>query len=347
MPSRCWSYPVLWRPALPILTAGTLGGRYTVRMETVAVPSPTRLPRFRRASEPPAFRLTDDDVLIVRHIARHRFLRSTHIAALIGRSLDRTNDRLAKLFHAGYLDRPRAQLDYYPTSGSAPIAYALADRGARLLADRYGLLFSNIEWSRKNREAGRPFIEHQLGVTDFHLALQLAARERPDLRVIHADELSAAFSAPPAQGRNAFSLKAKVSQRGLTRERSVVPDLVFGLALPNASRRYFMVEIDRGTMPVVRRNPSQTSFEQKMRAYLSAYGSRQHEQRFGWQSFRVLVVTTDDHRTRSMMEALRTLRVPHSPAASLFLFATAEQLRTSDPLAHAWRDGTGRDVHLI
>ena len=103
--------------------------------ETTIVPiaKPGRRPRFRRAAEPPAFRLTDDDVVIIRLLARHRFLRSTHIAALVGRSLDRTNDRLKCLFHAGYVDRPRAQLDYYPTSGSAPIAYALADRGARLL----------------------------------------------------------------------------------------------------------------------------------------------------------------------------------------------------------------------
>ena len=52
-------------------------------------------------------------------LARHRFLKSTHIAALVGRSLDRTNDRLLRLFHAGYVDRPRAQLDYYPTAGSS------------------------------------------------------------------------------------------------------------------------------------------------------------------------------------------------------------------------------------
>ncbi len=316
-------------------------------METAAVASPTRLPRFRRAPEPPAFRLTDDDVLIVRQIARYRFLRSTHIAALIGRSHDRTNDRLAKLFHAGYLDRPRAQLDYYPTSGSAPIAYALADRGARLLAERYGIAFSNPEWSRKNREAGRPFIEHQLAVTDFCLALQMAARERTDLRVIHADELIAAFPQPPAKGRNAFSMKAKLSQRGLVRERAVVPDLAFGLAPANGSRRYFMVEIDRGTMPVIRSNPSQTSFEQKMRAYLAAYASKQHQRRFGWQSFRVLTVTTDRYRLESMMQALRSLRVLHGHGPSLFLFAARAELAPRNPLTHPWIDGNGRMVALI
>jgi DNA-binding Lrp family transcriptional regulator len=87
-----------------------------MEIETVAAVS--RRPRFRRASEPPAFRLTDDDIEIVRLLARHRFLRSTHIAALVGRSLDAVNGRLNGLFHHGYIDRPRAQLDYYPTAGS-------------------------------------------------------------------------------------------------------------------------------------------------------------------------------------------------------------------------------------
>src|SRR6266849_848333 len=123
-------------------------------MDVADVERPTRRPRFRRASEPPAFRLTDDDVEIVRQLARFRFLRSTHIATLVGRSVDRTNDRLMRLFHAGYIDRPRAQLDYYPTAGSAPITYALADQGAHLLRQRDGIRFANAEWSRKNRKAG-------------------------------------------------------------------------------------------------------------------------------------------------------------------------------------------------
>src|ERR1700676_4982131 len=134
-------------------------------MDVTAVEKMTRLSRFRRASEPPAFRLTDDDMEIVRQVARHRLIRSTHIAGLVGRSLDRTNDRLQRLFHAGYVDRPRAQLDRFPT-GSAHYVYALADRGARLLRVRDGTEFSNPEPSRKNREAGRPFIEHQVEIVN-------------------------------------------------------------------------------------------------------------------------------------------------------------------------------------
>jgi hypothetical protein len=127
-----------------------------------------------------------------------------------------------------------------------------------------------------------------------------------------------------------------------------VPDLVFGLRIADGSRHNFMVEIDRGTMPVVRSDIlRQTSFEEKMRGYLTAHAAKQHGRQFGWKTFRVLTITTDDRRARSMTEALRQLRVPHSPGASLFLFATRDELRGSDPLTHAWQDGNGRDVRLM
>src|SRR3954451_23755935 len=179
-------------------------------MDVAAVGRETRRPRFRRATEPPAFRLTADDVEIVRVVARHRLIRSTHIAALVGRLLDRTNDRLSRLFHAGYIDRPRAQLDYYPTFGSAPMIYALADRGVRLLKEWDGAEFRNPEWSRKNREAGRPFIEHQIEIVEFEVGVQRAVRTSSDLKLITADNMIAAVPhrLPVA---HPFSLHAKLS----------------------------------------------------------------------------------------------------------------------------------------
>jgi hypothetical protein len=308
--------------------------------------SSTRRPRFRRASEPPAFRLTDDDVVIIRQLARHRFLRSTHIAALVGRSLDRTNDRLSRLFHAGYVDRPRAQLDYYPTAGLAPMAYALADRGARLLIERDGIDFANVEWSRKNREAGRPFIEHQLEIMDFYVTLQCAARERSDIRIIPPSELVANFRDQRVNARSPFALRVWLSHSGVLHDIAVVPDLAFGLGFPDGSRKCFMVEIDRGTMPVMRSDIAQTSFERKMRAYLTAYAAKQHEKQFGWKAFRVLTVTTDAARLHSMAEALGKIRVPHNPGPSLFYFITRDEVRKFDPLSQKWRDGAGRQVSL-
>ena len=108
-----------------------------------------------------------------------------------------------------------------------------------------------------------------------------------------------------------------------------------------------MVEIDRGTMPIARSDFLQTSFERKMRAYLTAHVGKQHEKHFGWKRFRVLTVTTDQHRMQSMMESLRRLHVPNSMGAPLFFFTTRDELRATDPLAHEWQDGNGRNVGLI
>jgi hypothetical protein len=316
-------------------------------MDIAVVEQRERRPRFRRASEPPPFRLTDDDVEIIRHLARYRFLRSTHDAALVGRSLDRANDRLMRLFHAGYVDRPRAQLDYYPTSGSAPLVYALADRGARLLKERDGAAFANVEWSRKNRGAGRPFIEHQIEIVNFSVALQCAVSQRPDVHFVPAVDMNIASRRPIATARATFSLRAKLLQRGIAREIGVVPDFVFGLQRADGRRRNFMVEIDRGTMPITRTDIEQTSFARKMRVYLAAHAARQHEQQFGWENFRVLTVTTDRQRIDSMIDALRDIRSPRSIGGSLFGFSTFDDLRTGDPLSHDWRGGDGRVVRLI
>jgi hypothetical protein len=316
-------------------------------MHDVATSKSTRRPRFRRAETAPAFRVTDDDVAIVRQVARHRFVRSTHIAALDGRSIDRTNDRLSRLFHAGYVDRPRAQLDYYPTSGSAPMVYALAQRGAKLLIERLGMEFADVEWSRKNGEAGRPFIEHQLEIVDFYVALRRGVRQRNDISLIDSDDLIAAFPEQTRNNRNPLAQRVSLSHNGNVQEIGLIPDLIFGLLFSDGSRRCFMVEMDRGTMPVSRTDITQSSFERRMRAYLTAYAERQHEQRFGWKAFRVLTVTTDHHRMRSMMETLRQLHVAGSPGAALFIFASRDELRVNNPIAHTWRDGAGREVRLI
>jgi hypothetical protein len=138
-----------------------------------------------------------------------------------------------------------------------------------------------------------------------------------------------------------------VSHRGAIRQIGIVPDLVFGIGFADGSRRCFMVEIDRGTMPVVRSDPDQTSFERKMRVYLAAHAAGQHQRQFGWKTFRVLTVTTDRERMRSMMETLHRLHIPHSPGASLFLFSTFDDLRTTTPVTHAWRDGNDRVLPLI
>ena len=176
--------------------------------------------------------------------------------------------------------------------------------------------------------------------------MQRAVRARSGIKLITAEDMIAA--APrrlPAT--NPFSLHAKLSDRGVMREAAIIPDIVFGLELADGSRRNFMVEIDRGTMPVRRSDPEQTSIERKMRVYLAAHAAKQHREQFGWANFRVLIVTTDQHRIGSMIDAVRRLRVSRGVGPALFLFNTFDTLRDADPLACEWLDGNRQTAKLI
>jgi hypothetical protein len=155
------------------------------------------------------------------------------------------------------------------------MAYALADRGVRLLNEHYGAEIANPEWSRKNRQAGRPFIAHRLEVMDFCVALQAAAHDRDDIQLIPPEEIVAAFPEETRTTRNPLSLRVTLGHKGTHHEFGIMPDLVFGLRFPD--RRCFMVEIDRGTMPITRSDIRQTSFERKLRGYLTAHAAGQHE----------------------------------------------------------------------
>ena len=123
------------------------------------------------------------------------------------------------------------------------------------------------------------------------------------------------------------------------REISVVPDLVLGLQLADGSRLNFMVEVDRGTMPVRRSDPEPTSFEGKMRVYLAAHIAKQHDRQFGWKNFRTLVITTNRQRLLAMAQALLEIPTLHNVGPAQFLFASFEDLRETDPLNLHWMNG--------
>ena len=150
----------------------------------------TRRPRFRR-HDPPPFRLTEDDLAIIRHVGSQRFLRSTHLVQLIGRPADKVLRRLTALYHHGYLDRPRAQLDYLLIAGSAPLIYALGNKGASLYAQLGRIEPASVDWTDKNRDVHRPYLDHALMIADFMIALECAVNLRSDIKLLSASEILA------------------------------------------------------------------------------------------------------------------------------------------------------------
>lgn len=131
----------------------------------------TRLPRFKRVSTGHPLQLTPRDQLILRHVGTHRFLNSRQILALVGASPQHLLKRLQALFHAGYLDRPRAQLRYFSEEGPQPVVYALGRKGAKVVAKPAGQL-SRYD----NRTIKQLYMQHTLLVADVMIAFIRAAR---------------------------------------------------------------------------------------------------------------------------------------------------------------------------
>jgi hypothetical protein len=94
---------------------------------------------------------------------------------------------------------------------------------------------------------------------DFCVALEFATRDRADARLIYPDEMVMSLPDQTFSERDPFALRVRVVHHGVARAIGLVPDLVFGLTVPDGSRRCFMVEIDRGT-------PSRRSLEETIQA---------------------------------------------------------------------------------
>jgi Replication-relaxation len=267
-----------------------------------------RLPRFKRSNAVAPLHLTKRDKEIVERVFRHRFLRSDHITALCAGSAQQITRRLQRLFHHGYLDRPRCQIDYFQ-SGSRRIAYGLGKEGLNWLKRERPHLFHGLTAKRQNF-IGRLFLEHALLVSEIMIAVELACRRRNDVRFLWATD-SEEFV--PSQWGVSIAQHLKCQ---------VVPDFVFGLEY-RGKRCWYFVEADRGTMPVTRRKLERSSLRRKFECYAATW-EQKLTQEFGVSRFRVLTVTTKPDRVDSMIEVccdkIRS-------GQGLFLFATMENLR--------------------
>jgi hypothetical protein len=290
----------------------------------------SRLPRFKRVSPATALELKERDRAIIHLVHRHRFLLSTQITKLIGGSSQQILRRLKLLYHHGYLERPRCQIDSYHKPGSRHIVYGLGNKGGLLLKRELGSAFRLISWGEKNRAVGRIYLEHALLVAAVMTAIELACRNA-NIRLLTEQELVVPGQKP------AFRWKAKVYNRV---QIGVVPDRVFALEYRNqggeTTRSYFFLEADRGTMPVTRRNLSQTSFYRKLLAYEATWSQSLHKSKFGFPRFRVVTVTQSAVRVQSLIDACSQLKRGHG----LFLFADQSILDAPDNiLLPVWKSG--------
>jgi hypothetical protein len=109
-----------------------------------------------------------------------------------------------------------------------------------------------------------------------------------------------------------------------------VPDALFGIEYAGTAKkayRFFALEADRCTMPVIRSNPNQTSYVGKLAAYGEIIANFVHKTHWGLPNLLVLTITTSKARMADMIEGLGD----RAGAAAVFLFKTISDTDHSIP----------------
>src|ERR1700682_201626 len=274
---------------------------------------------FERPEEPRPMRVTPRDIELLRNIARLRLTSTAQLAALDGGSAQNVSRALLALFENGFVERPVAQVaSRILQEGSRPTIYGLTRKGAALLRkhgeDVRRRLLDGID---KERGAGWRFIEHTVSIAEFWVSLELAARHREDLRILERSEILE--DAPKSKRDRLVRLEASIRIGGVLKKNAVVPDALFGLRFNDEYESFFMLEIDRGEMPVERyKNTKRTYFARKMLTYYEASRQRRHVYDLGIENFRVLTVTTDKVRIEKMLGAINV--ITNGKGSNMFLF---------------------------
>lgn len=314
-------------------------------MSTVPLLHGRRLKRFSRPQTPTrGIRITQRDIDILRYIHAYRFLSTEHLAMLDGGSRQNMQRCLESLWQHQLLDRPRAQLTRIIADGNQPLVYALARKGAKLLAGLDGSDIDSLNWTLKNNRASTLFITHSLGIADVMVPMMVGCKAPGAPRLIDQPELLTLMPEATAKSRNPFLWRATVAIGHRKEPIALVPDRLFSVMSSDGTRRNFALELDTGSMPVRSLSLKRSSIRKKLIGYLEGWRAKEHET-WGFDRLRVLFVTNSHARINTMRDCL--MEVTHGRGSGMFLFACHDDVVTQHPFSTIWVTDKGEKVGLL
>lgn len=265
----------------------------------------TRRPRFRRDPTSPPLLLQERDLSLLSILQQLRVAQSHHLTQLIPGSEQHLLRRLARLYHHGYLDRPTKPI--YLADRSQTFIYSLTIKGLKALSQ------GSVRNPPKLSRSHAPYtLEHDLAVTDVltHLISQC-----------EDEKLTFGFASDFLGLNSRLDWSLRLPRNDFPQQ--VIPDASFFLT-DGKNRRFYFLELDRGTMPIQRRNPHQSSFLKKVAAYRETRSSGLLWKRHQIPNFQVLVVTTSSTRLQNLR--LATLAQFQNQKTNLFQWATLDEV---------------------
>lgn len=263
---------------------------------------------------------------LLQYVARYRMLQTHHFVILSGAHPSRIKERLRDLFSNGYLRRPKSQL-YMWTTGSQPLVYTLSEKGAKVIGHHEPVPADNSK---------HDYLQHRIAVSEFRMMLDRAIPEHPDKLtlepVCNSDQIWWEWRGNNRTGETRPVIS--FTHDGNDIKASVLPDGFFSIGRGDRQHPIFM-EMDMGSMPVIRSTLTQTSIAKKLLVYWNLFDEHRLykdtsllSRSFNVSSFRVAFVTSSRERMERMILAVHNL---FPKGRKLFLFTTLDKLDPTNP----------------
>ena len=319
------------------------------------------------ARQLPNPKITKDDEAVFWHVYRRRLITADNLYDLFPtRSKEKFSKRLLLLSKARYLwlmDLSKSGIRLRQGRGANPRVFAMDYGGAQYLSRKFGVKIQEEKWRTQNEKLAWKNIPHTLGITEFMVSLEVAARQYPTTRLIEFDSLLK--NAPTATRRRPQPerFRTKLTWLGASREEGIMADEVFSLHNAQSAhgdrQLYYLYEEDNDNETIVPgaqvRNSErffrQSSILRKFVVYNYAFRNRIHERWFGFpKAFRVLHRTGSRTRMENMQIAFRQhmMSSPIDAKAGMNLFVDRETFAeyAGDILAIPWEDEIGRTFYI-
>jgi len=286
--------------------------------------SKIRLPRYKKAKNPPPMRLTERDKRVIEWVYLFRFLTRDQIKLLEfeNASITACQRRLSLLYHNKYLSA--IQKPTHAGYGSSKRVYCLSQRGKEVISFMHDSMDpKNIKWNKKNNQVEIYFLEHTLAVNDVRVAFTISARSlRYKLNWIPEWDLK--------------TLKEKVRDpENPGKTLAVTPDGYFILKGEGKEARFF-IEADRAT-------ETNRRWKDKIRGYVEYIKTGQYYKRYNAESLRVLTITTTQERLKNLYATTNSVK-----GASFFWFTDKEKLKNINVIKDKiWRKTDLKKYHSL
>jgi hypothetical protein len=244
-------------------------------------PEPNKKSRPRKRAGATALTLRDRDRLILHLIYKHRFMDMELLSAFVTDNPENAEQaigadgkrrprkygfgekalykRLRQLAEAKYIKPHQAMARPIGRGfGGARIAYGLGRASVEVVAREEGLTIAQVRELVKADKVKPKFIEHALAIARFRVILELACEQSGGrVRLLFWE-----------QGDMLRDSVAGKNWNGERRKFSVDPDAFFGLEVAGKGKAHCFLEMDWGTMPIVR---SEEGTEIRKKVFAFAY----------------------------------------------------------------------------